>query len=86
MNRYLTRKQVSEKYPISFSHLAHMASQGRGMCYRIIGKSAVYRIDDVEAWLEEQVIEPANSNTPRKRGRPRKIPTFTLQKKGANDA
>ncbi len=39
MSKYLTRKQVSECYPISFSHLAHMASQGRGVRYRLIGKN-----------------------------------------------
>lgn len=58
MSKYLTRKQVAERYPISFSHLAHMASQKRGIRYRIIGKSAIYHVDDVEAWLESKVIEP----------------------------
>jgi len=67
-SKYLTRKQVAERYPISFSHLAHMAHMGRGVRYRIIGKNAVYRVDDIEAWLEDQVIEPSKG----KRGRPRK--------------
>ena len=72
MSKYLTRKQVAEKYPISFSHLAHLASQGRGIRYRIIGKCAVYSIADIEAWLEAQVIEPGTIPLSRKRGRPRK--------------
>ena len=79
MSQYLTRKQVAECYPITFSHLAHMASQGRGIRYRIIGKSAIYRIDDVEAWLESQVIEPSLTKAPRKRGRPRKYLMGTTQ-------
>lgn len=74
MQTYLTRKQVAERYPISFSNLAHMASQGRGMRYRIIGKCAVYLADDVEVWLESKVIEPSLTKAPRKRGRPRKTP------------
>jgi len=72
MQKYLTRKQVAERYPISFSHLAHMASQGRGMRYSLIGKKAVYSIVDIEAWLETQVIEPSLTKLPRKRGRPKK--------------
>lgn len=68
MSKYLTRKQVAERYPISFSHLAHMASQGRGIRYRIIGKSAIYHVDDVEAWLESKVIEPTRDRAFRNRG------------------
>jgi len=67
MSKYLTRKQVAERYPISFSHLAHMASQGRGIRYRIIGKSAIYHVDDVEAWLESKVIEPTRDRAFRNR-------------------
>lgn len=75
MSKYLTRKQVAERYPISFSHLAHMASQGRGIRYRIIGKSAIYLVDDVEAWLESKVIEPTRDRAFRNRGRSRKQPS-----------
>ena len=71
MPNYLTRKQVASHYPISFSTLAHMASQGRGPKYRIIGKSAVYRADEVESWLDAQVITFAPSGGGR--GRPRKF-------------
>ena len=85
MNKYLTRKQVAECYPISFSHLAHMASQGRGIRYRIIGKCAVYSVDDIETWLECQVIEPSRTRKPRKRGRPRKGSSAILLNKAAND-
>ena len=84
MSKYLTRKQVVECYPISLSHLAHMACQGRGPKFRKIGKSAIYRIDEVEAWIEEQAIEPCNINKPRKRGRPLKRPSSPLDKKGGN--
>jgi len=73
MSKYLTRKQVAECYPISFSHLAHMASQGRGIRYRIIGKSAIYHTDDVEAWLESKVIEPTRDRAFRKRTRSKKL-------------
>lgn len=75
MSKYLTRKQVAERYPISFSHLAHMASQGRGMRYRIIGKSAIYHVDDVEAWLESKVIEPTRDRAYRSQNRAKKQPS-----------
>lgn len=85
MQKYFTRKQVAEKYPISFSHLAHMASQGRGMRYRIIGKSAVYHVDDIETWLDSKIIEPSIAPSHRKRGRPRKRPASQQIAKAAND-
>ena len=75
MSKYLTRKQVAERYPISFSHLAHMASQGRGIRYRIIGKCAIYHVDDVEAWLESKVIEPTRDRAYRNRSQSRKQPS-----------
>jgi len=78
MQKYLTRKQVAECYPISFSHLAHMASQGRGMRYRIIGKCAIYHIDDVEAWLESKVIEPTRDRAFRKRSRQSNLPSGSV--------
>lgn len=84
MNKYLTRKQVVKCYPISLSHLAHMASDGKGPRYRIIGKSAIYSVVDVEAWLEAQVIEPTSMPITRKRGRPRKQ-LSALKISGAND-
>ncbi len=74
MHTYLTRKQVAERYPISFSHLAHMASQGRGIRYRIIGKCAVYLADDLEVRLDSKIIEPSLYKYPGKRGRPKKAP------------
>lgn len=55
---YLTRKQVSEQYPIAYSTLAHLAMQGRGPVYRRCGKNTIYRADEVESWLEEQIIGP----------------------------
>jgi predicted DNA-binding transcriptional regulator AlpA len=78
MTSYITRKQVAQNYPISFSTLAHMASDGRGPKYRIVGKSAIYRIDEIEFWLEQQVVEFSPRRENRKRGRPRKQPTSRL--------
>jgi hypothetical protein len=73
MANYLTRKQVSEIYPISFSSLAHMASKGVGIPYRIVGKSAIYRRDQVEQWIEEQEVDLEPRRKSKRRGRPRKI-------------
>jgi len=76
MSKYLTRKQVAEQYPINFSNLAHMVSQGRGIRYKIVGKNAIYRRDDVETWFDTDVIEPITTKLPSKRGRPKKQPSL----------
>ena len=51
MTRYLTRRQVASEYPISYSTLAHMAMNGEGPPYAIIGKKAVYARRDIERWI-----------------------------------
>lgn len=72
--KYLTRKEVAEAYPLQVSTLAYLASNGRGPRYRMIGNSAVYRRDEVEEWIESQVVVPIQTRALRKRGRPRKQP------------
>lgn len=49
-----------------------MASDGRGPRYRIVGKSAVYLADEIEEWLEKQIVEAPLTSKVRKRGRPKK--------------
>jgi len=78
--QFLTRREVSEQYPISYSTLAHFAVEGRGPRYTIIGKRAVYRRQDVEDWITNPEPPPcpaSSSAVPapiRKRGRPAKPP------------
>ncbi|WP_417452448.1 MULTISPECIES: helix-turn-helix transcriptional regulator [Kiloniella] len=80
-SKYLTRKEVPNRYPVKFTTLAQLACRGAGPAYAIIGKSAVYRVDDIEAWLEDQVIDPGKG----KRGRPRKRGRCRQSPSGAND-
>ncbi len=71
MSRYLTRREISEEYPISYSTLAHMAMEGRGPPYSRIGKRAIYKVVDVERWIERHRIN-TYVDMPDRRGRPRK--------------
>lgn len=50
---FLTRKQVSEQYPISRDRLAHLKVEGRGpRCFcKAPGSPALYLREDVEEWL-----------------------------------
>jgi hypothetical protein len=74
MKVYLTRREVSQQFPISFSHLAHLACQGRGPRYAIIGRNAIYRREDLENWIAGRMIEPVAPEQSRGRGRPKKKP------------
>lgn len=74
MKAYLTRREVAQQFPISLSHLAHLACQGRGPRYAVIGKHAVYRREDVENWIAGRMIAPASPEQPGRRGRPKKKP------------
>lgn len=49
---YLTRRQVSQVYPISESTLAKLASQGLGPVFYKPTDKALYRPQDVEKWIE----------------------------------
>lgn len=49
---YLTRRQVSQMYPISESTLARLASQGLGPVFYKPTDKALYRPQDIEKWIE----------------------------------
>ncbi len=72
MHRYLTRREISEEYPISYSTLAHMAMEGKGPPYSRIGKKAIYKVMEVERWIERHRIN-TTVDMPHRKGRPRKL-------------
>jgi hypothetical protein len=49
---YLTEKQLAEELGRSVRHLKRWRAQGLGPPVTRIGRTAVYRIDSVRAWLE----------------------------------
>lgn len=65
MRKYLTRKEVSEHYPLSASLLARLASRGEGPVFYKPVDLALYRPEDIDAWIE---ASPAAVGTGR-RGR-----------------
>lgn len=70
MQDYLTRKEVAARYPLSESLLARLASQGRGPVFFKPIDKALYRPQDVEAWIEAspgiQAGAPASGGRGRK--------------------
>ena len=76
--KYLTRREVARQYPISFSHLAHLACEGRGPRYAVIGRRAIYLRQDIEDWLSSKMIEPSSIRPKRRRGRPLKSETIKV--------
>lgn len=55
---YLTRAEVAERYPISCHTLAKLASQRRGPRFYKPTDKALYRPEDIEAWIEASAIVP----------------------------
>ena len=49
---YLTEKQLAEELGRSVRHLKRWRAQGLGPPVTRIGRTAVYKIDSVRAWLE----------------------------------
>lgn len=90
MNGYLTRAQVAQQFPISFSYLekAGMAKPPfPGPRVIRIGTKVLYRETDIRDWLDSRVQGPGEHRPPapspikRGPGRPPKVaPT---QKKGS---
>jgi hypothetical protein len=61
---YLTRAEVAERYPISIHTLAKLASQQRGPRFYKPTDKALYRPEDIEAWIEASAIMPIEEPTP----------------------
>jgi len=78
---YLTRKAVSEYYPIPFSTLSKLAmskNRHKGPAFLKRGSSVIYKREDIEAWLDSHRIEPSA-----KHGRPTKAEQIA-RRRGAN--
>lgn len=77
---YLTRRQVAELYPISEHTLAALASKGLGPPFFKPTDRALYRSQDVEAWIEAAIVTPTAPSAP-SAGQPRKS-TVTAGRRG----
>lgn len=54
---FLTREQLAEKLGLKLKTLQNWAANGKGpRAYRLEGGFAVYKVDDVAAWLERQGV------------------------------
>lgn len=53
---WLTREELSERLRIPVKTLAQWAHLGKGPRYARFGKYARYRLDDVMAWEQEQLV------------------------------
>ena len=54
---FFTREQLSAKIGVTPKTLANWANKGKGpRSYRLEGGYAVYKVDEVAAWLERQGV------------------------------
>jgi hypothetical protein len=54
----ITQAQVSEMLHLHPGVLCNWRVQGRGPIYIKVGRKVLYRLQDVESWIEGQRIEP----------------------------
>jgi predicted DNA-binding transcriptional regulator AlpA len=55
--RFLTREQLAERLGLKPKTLQNWANNGKGpRSYRLEGGFAVYKTEDVSAWLERQGV------------------------------
>jgi hypothetical protein len=57
---YLKPKEVEAFYGIKVSRLAFLRCQGKGPDYYKVGKSVVYRKDELDEYFEERRIRLGN--------------------------
>lgn len=55
-DRWLTREELAERLSIPVKTLAQWAYQGKGPRYARFGKYARYRLSEVTAWEDEQLV------------------------------
>jgi hypothetical protein len=56
---FLTRREAAERYKISASTLARLASAGRGPTFYKPTEVALYLPEDVEAWIKAAIVRPS---------------------------
>lgn len=56
LDKYITDKQVMEKFGIAKGTLANYRSQGK-LSYSKFGNAVVYKISDIEEFLERNRID-----------------------------
>lgn len=85
MQEFLTRKQVSERYPISEHTLARLASQGRGPVFYKPIDVALYRAEDIDAWIAAAIVtpKPKGERTAAPEGRGRRASSTRSNRTGA---
>jgi len=55
MSPWMTRAEVADRLRVPESTLAIWASKGRGPSYAKFGRHCRYRLQDIEAWEEQQI-------------------------------
>jgi len=59
--KYLTPEEVDQEYKLPVNTLKHWRWQGIGPAYLKVGRRIKYRRNDVEAWLDAQSRQTADS-------------------------
>ena len=57
----ITRKQLAEYLGVTEPALSQMVTRRQGPRFIRLGRSIRYRREDVFAWLQERVIDPATA-------------------------
>ncbi|MFO8083101.1 MAG: helix-turn-helix domain-containing protein [Desulfobacterales bacterium] len=57
---YLTEKQIAEHFPFSVSTLQKWRHMNKGPAYHKIGRMVLYKYEDVEGYLHQRKVMPAN--------------------------
>lgn len=65
---YIDRHQAARFIGMSYSYLAHRADNPAGPPMIRLGRRVLYKVPELEAWLDAHRVAPP----PRPRGRPRK--------------
>jgi len=56
---FLTRRETAERFKLSQSTLARLASQGRGPVYYKPTDVCLYLPEEVEAWIKAAIVRPS---------------------------
>lgn len=56
---FLTRPELAQRWRVTPHCLDNLASRGQGPRYRLIGRRALYSVDDVEGYEHARLIDPA---------------------------
>lgn len=71
----MSAAKTAQYMGISLAYLRKLCCARTGPRFAKVGRRIVFKLEDIEEWLDKRVVEPVSGDSSARRGRPRKAVT-----------